>query len=163
MNFKKLAWVTFCAAALTLSACGKKQTKSEGDVAGDQAANVNASNVSGAGTPIPELGTVYFQYDSFELTAEAKTTLQKHAAWIKSNGGRVIQVEGHCDERGTTEYNLALGERRAGSVKDYLVAQGVSAAQISTISYGEERPAVQGHDDAAFAKNRRAEFVNGGN
>jgi peptidoglycan-associated lipoprotein len=78
---------------------------------------------------------------------------------MKSTQGAVVQVEGHCDERGSIEYNLALGERRAQSVKNYLTQLGIEASRLSTISYGEEKPAVDGHDEAAWEKNRRAEFT----
>jgi peptidoglycan-associated lipoprotein len=81
------------------------------------------------------------------------------AEGMKANKGAVIQIEGHCDERGTVEYNLALGERRAQSVKNFLTQLGVEAARLSTISYGEEKPVVQGHAEDAWVKNRRAEFV----
>lgn len=146
---------------LALSACSKKQ-KQEGDSAGDVAVQTTdlAGNMA-AGQRIPELGTVYFAFDSFEVSSESKKDLDANATWLMANSATRVQIEGHTDERGTTEYNLALGERRAGAVKDYLVGKGVSPAQLSTISYGEERPAVQGSDEAAWAKNRRAEFVSG--
>jgi peptidoglycan-associated lipoprotein len=138
-----------------LGACSKKQVKGDGDAAGD----MSPTDVSGtAGTPIPELPAVQFAYDSFALTSSAKSALNDHANWLKANG-RNVQIEGHCDERGTTEYNLALGERRAGVVKDYLVGKGVPASQLSTISYGEERPAASGSDESTWSRNRRAEFV----
>ncbi len=105
------------------------------------------------------LKTVYFEYDKSDLTDATRATLQANAAWLKANPGRTILVEGHCDERGTVEYNLALGQRRATSVKDYLVGLGIGAPRLNTVSYGKERPADPGHDDAARAKNRRAEFV----
>ncbi len=105
------------------------------------------------------LKTVYFDYDKSDLGEATRETLQANAAWLKANPGRTVRVEGHCDERGTVEYNLALGQRRAASVKDYLVGLGVDAQRLKTVSYGKERPADPGHDDAARAKNRRAEFV----
>lgn len=158
---KKLYVKYFVMSALVLGigACSKKKVTDEGDVAADASA-MQPTDVAttGTGTKIPELGTVYFAYDSFNLSGSSKTALAKHAAWLKSHPQNV-QIEGHCDERGTTEYNLALGERRAGAVKDYLVSLGVSAGQLSTISYGEERPAVTGSDEAAWSKNRRSEFV----
>jgi len=105
-----------------------------------------------------ELGTVYFDFDKYELKSEARDTLAANAEWLKSNAGIQIQIEGHCDERGTEEYNLALGERRANAVKSYMVSLGVDEARLFTISYGEEMPADPGHDAAAWAKNRRAQF-----
>jgi peptidoglycan-associated lipoprotein len=101
---------------------------------------------------------IYFDFDRSEIKAEYRPVLEKKAAFLKARPEYTVRIEGHCDERGTAEYNVALGEKRALSVKDYLVALGVPAKRISTISYGEERPAVRGQDEAAWAKNRRAEF-----
>ena len=102
---------------------------------------------------------VFFAYDSAELSAEAKATIEENARWFKQYPEANITVEGHCDERGTEEYNLALGDRRALSVKDYLVGLGVVSSRLESISYGEERPFVSGHTESAWAKNRRAHFV----
>lgn len=107
---------------------------------------------------IDELGPVYFDYDSAALRSDAQVELDRHAAYLRAHAGLRIQIEGHCDERGTLEYNLALGERRAQAVRKYLVSQGISADRLYTISYGEERPAVLGHDESAWRWNRRAEF-----
>jgi peptidoglycan-associated lipoprotein len=101
---------------------------------------------------------VYFDYTSPDLRAQYRPVLEKKAAWLKSHPEYSLKIEGHCDERGTAEYNLALGERRAKVVMSYLVSLGVSPGRISTISYGEERPNASGHDERAWAKNRRAEF-----
>jgi peptidoglycan-associated lipoprotein len=100
--------------------------------------------------------TVLFGYDSYELDAPARATLQRHAEWLRSNPAVRVTLEGHCDERGTREYNLALGDRRANSAKNFLASQGIDVARLSTISYGKERPAVEGSDEAAHAQNRRA-------
>jgi peptidoglycan-associated lipoprotein len=105
------------------------------------------------------LETVYFDYDKSDLGEDTRATLQSNAGWLKANPGRIVRIEGHCDERGTIEYNLALGQRRAVSVRDYLVGLGIDASRIKTLSYGKERPVDPGHDDAARARNRRAEFV----
>ena len=102
---------------------------------------------------------VFFGFDSADLSAEARTALEKQAAWMKKFGGVRVVNEGHCDERGTREYNLALGERRANASKDYLVALGINPARIKTISFGKERPAALGHNEAAWAQNRRAVTV----
>lgn len=101
---------------------------------------------------------VYFAFDDYTLNMEAQDRLTALADHLKANPGAVLQIEGHCDERGSIEYNLALGERRAQSVKDFLVNLGVDSASITTISFGEEKPAVEGHDEAAWSQNRRAEF-----
>ncbi len=111
------------------------------------------------------LETVYFDFDSAALRPDAIATLQKNAEKIKSalqqNPNIIIQLAGHCDERGTQEYNLALGERRALAVRDYLIKLGVPSQNLITISYGEEFPADPGHNEAAWAKNRRVEFNRG--
>ena len=105
------------------------------------------------------LANVYFDFDDFSLSQEAKAVLAQNAAWLINNPQREVIIEGHCDERGTDEYNIALGERRATSTKRYLSVLGVNKAQLSTISFGEERPANTGHNESAWAQNRRAEFV----
>ena len=102
---------------------------------------------------------VLFDYDSYALTAEGQDILTQKAAFLQGNSDANIIIEGHCDERGTVEYNLALGERRAESAKTFLVNKGVSASRIITISYGEERPVDRGHSEEAWYKNRRAHFV----
>lgn len=104
--------------------------------------------------------TVYFDFDKSDLSQDARGVLSKNAETIlKSFAVAKIQVEGHCDERGSAEYNLALGERRAGSAKKYMTTLGVKGENLSIISYGKEKPAVNGNDEAAWSKNRRAEFV----
>ncbi len=102
--------------------------------------------------------TVHFAFDNSSLTTEARETLLRQAGWLKENGEATVIIEGHCDNRGTEEYNLALGSRRAQSVKDFLTNAGVEPSRIVTISSGEERPAVQGDNEEAWSKNRRAEF-----
>jgi len=107
---------------------------------------------------VRELQTIYFDYDSAKLKAPAKTKLERAADWLKRNPNVNVRIEGHCDERGTNEYNLALGERRALSARRYLVSLGINPDRIFTISYGEERPAAEGHDESAWKFNRRDEF-----
>jgi len=102
---------------------------------------------------------VFFDYDSFQLTQEARQTLTRQSAWLKQYGNWRITVEGHADERGTREYNLALGERRASSVRAFLVSQGIPANRVTTISYGKERPAVAGSTEQAYSQNRRGVTV----
>jgi len=101
---------------------------------------------------------IYFEFDSSALTGDAVSRLKRKAAWLEANGGVDVMIEGHCDERGTNEYNMALGERRAQSAKAFLENMGVDASRLSTISYGEERPVDPGHNEEAWAKNRRAHF-----
>ncbi len=105
------------------------------------------------------LSTVFFDYDKATLTADAKTKLAANASWIKSNPAYTVQIEGHTDARGSVEYNLSLGERRAKSVKSYLEGLGVDAKRMTIISYGEEKPLQSGDSEAAYSKNRRANFV----
>ena len=104
--------------------------------------------------------TVYFDYDKAELRQDARNVLTKNAeTMLKSKASAKVKIEGHCDERGSAEYNLALGERRAKSAMQYLLTLGVQPERLSVVSYGKEKPAVQGNDEAAWAKNRRAEFT----
>lgn len=100
---------------------------------------------------------VFFDFDKDELRSDARAILQENARLLKEIGGNVV-LEGHCDERGTEDYNLALGQRRADAVRDYLSDLGVSASAMRTVSFGEEKPFEMGHDEAAWAKNRRAHF-----
>jgi peptidoglycan-associated lipoprotein len=102
---------------------------------------------------------VFFAYDRSDITPEGRATLEKQAAWMKKNASVTVTIEGHADERGTREYNLALGERRANAVKNVLIALGIPAQRVSTISYGKERPAVVGSTEAAWAQNRRGVTV----
>ena len=102
---------------------------------------------------------VMFGFDDYTLSMDSQDRLTALAENLKSNGSSVVQIEGHCDERGSIEYNLALGERRAQSVKNFLVNLGVEDSRLTTISYGEEKPSTEGHDEGAWSQNRRAEFV----
>jgi peptidoglycan-associated lipoprotein len=116
----------------------------------DSIESLNASGV---------LQPVYFEYDAYELSPEARATLKRNSDWIKQHGQYRIVVEGHADERGTIEYNLALGQRRAETVRDYLTSLGINGGRLRNISYGEERPAVVGSGESSWSKNRRAAFV----
>ena len=108
---------------------------------------------------IPELQTVFFDYDSADISPGMREILDGNAAWMRHNGGVTVVVEGHTDERGSVEYNLALGERRAKSVRDYLVQLGIDDERLYVLSYGEEKPRAYGQTSADFQKNRRVEFV----
>jgi peptidoglycan-associated lipoprotein len=112
-----------------------------------------------AGEMQNELQKIYFNFDSAALSDEARSTLSKDADVLAKNGSLKIRIEGNCDERGSDEYNMALGERRAKAARDYLVNLGIQPDRLSIISYGEEKPVDPGHDEAAWAKNRRDEFV----
>ena len=104
------------------------------------------------------LQDIYFRFDKYDLDDTSRGTLRQNASYLKSNSGAVIEIQGHCDERGTNNYNIALGERRAHSTKMYLVSRGISARRIHTISYGEERPFCFDSNDTCWLKNRRAHF-----
>jgi peptidoglycan-associated lipoprotein len=108
---------------------------------------------------IPELKDVFFDFDKYDIRPADAKVLDSNATWLKSNANNLILIEGHCDERGTNEYNLALGERRAKSTMNYLVSQGVQASRITIISYGEERPACTEKTEQCWAKNRRSHFL----
>ena len=112
--------------------------------------------VDGPTSPLKE---VYFGYDRYDLDTEARAILKGNADWLKANVAVRVEVEGHCDERGTSEYNLALGAKRSQAVKDYLATLGVAAARLSTISYGEELPVCKEQNEECWQKNRRASFV----
>ena len=133
---------------------------SDSSTSASSGASSSTSADSGMQTPdemLAKVGsTVYFGYDQSTLTAEAQATLDRQAAFLKANPTIRIVIQGHCDERGTREYNLALGDRRASASRDYLVAKGVNASRLTTISYGKERPAVGGSNDTSYALNRRA-------
>jgi peptidoglycan-associated lipoprotein len=117
-----------------------------------------ASGALGTGEGGP-LADVHFDLDSAQLGDEARATLEKHALWLQGHRDVKVTVEGHCDDRGTVDYNLALGEQRARSARDYLVSLGVSADRLRVVSYGKERPLDPGSNEAAWARNRRAHFA----
>lgn len=126
----------------------------------DSAAAPSADTVEGYEEKlVAEAQTVYFDYDKSKVDAKYLEILQAHANYLIKNPAQGIKIEGHCDERGTPEYNIALGERRAKAVAQYLQSLGVSASQITTVSYGEEKPVDLSRTNAGFAKNRRAELV----
>lgn len=111
-------------------------------------------------TPIVEpLGDIFFDFDRSRITPEGEAQLKKNVEWMNANTGKSVTIEGHCDERGTSEYNMALGERRAESTVNGMISLGADQARLTAISYGEEKPFDSGHDEAAWAKNRRAHFV----
>ena len=134
-------------------------TSAETTSAGTTSAG-GASSIGSIRTPdelLAKVGsTVYFDYDQSSLTSEAQATLDRQAAFLKASPSFRLIIEGHCDERGTREYNLALGDRRASAVRDYLVAKGINASRLSTISYGKERPSVGGSNETSYSLNRRS-------
>ncbi len=166
------------AASLALTACGpkvKKPSSTAGTEVGGSGAQGSGAGLSGSATAAttgnpddetagPQGGLlatriVYFDFDSSDIKGEGTDVVAAHAKYLGTNPNARIRLEGHTDERGSPEYNIGLGERRAQAVRHSMLLQGAGEAQISTVSYGEERPAVSGHDDAAWAKNRRVEIV----
>lgn len=158
------SFLALVAAALVAVGCASKKPNNSPDslAAGSNGSNNGLSlelkGDSDSGTA-GGLQTVYFGFDSSSLDGSAKDAVKNNADFLKSNASVEVQVEGHCDERGGIQYNLALGERRAKAVKDYLVALGVAAKRITVISYGKEKPVAFGHDESGWGKNRRANFV----
>jgi peptidoglycan-associated lipoprotein len=177
---KALAFLLMTVLLFAIAGCQKKEIASE---AGYGAAGGGAGATGGKGIGEQDLGgaagrpgaggasigaveraafeneDIYFAYDSSAVTAQAQDILRKKAAFLKTNPNLKVTIEGHCDERGTNEYNLALGEARARTAKAFLVDLGIPAARLATISYGEERPMAKGQTEEDYAKNRRAHFV----
>lgn len=120
--------------------------------------SLEAARRGQAPAPSP-LKEAYFDFDRYDLRADAREALKTNANWLKTNGSARVEIEGHADERGTNEYNLALGAKRAQSAKDYLATLGISKGRLSTISYGEELPVCKEHNEECWQKNRRAHFV----
>ncbi len=145
-------------AATTTDDAAAKAAADAARAAAEKAEKEKAAKIAAARKQF-ENEDVHFDYDSSELTAAAKTLLKAKAAWLTENVSAAVTVEGHCDERGTTEYNLALGERRSTAVKAYLVDMGIAAARMNTISFGEEKPLDTGKTELAYTMNRRAHFA----
>ncbi len=159
---KKLFTLLFISSALILTSCGGNKTTNQADgstVSTDgsaEALEINADSDSGkAGA----LQTVYFDFNSAVLKGSAKSSLDNNAQFLKDNPSVEVQVEGHADERGSVQYNIALGDKRAKAIKRYLMNMGVQSSRVSTISYGKERPIAFGHDESAWGQNRRGNFV----
>src|SRR4051812_1867070 len=159
------------AACLLVIACATKKPATEAPNAGGAGAeggkmdqNIASNDLSFDSTgsdsgKINGLHTIHFDYDSATLSSETRKQLSDNAEWIKTNPKVTVQIEGHCDSRGSVEYNLALGERRAKAVKNYMVSLGLDSKRMTIISYGEEKPVATGDSEEAYAKNRRANFV----
>ncbi|URW74628.1 peptidoglycan-associated lipoprotein Pal [Sphingomonas donggukensis] len=173
MATTKTRAIVIAAALIATAGCAKKRPAvlppaPEG-IAGQVDPNAGQNTGPGTGAVVPgsredfmrsvTSDTVLFGLDMFDIDSQARAVLDTQAQWLQRYPNVRISVEGHCDERGTREYNLALGDRRANAAKNYLIARGVDAGRISTISYGKERPAAQGSDEASYAQNRRAVTV----
>lgn len=165
---KYLVLLSLLSFALLVSGCGKKPAmESEGKPPVTD--NTGGNNQGGDGNQgggeevVPtnplDFVTIYFDFDKYNLREDAKSGLANNFEVMKERQDARIQIEGHCDERGTVEYNLALGEKRARAAMEYLASLGISRDRMSVISYGKERPAMMGSSEDAWAKNRRAEFI----
>jgi peptidoglycan-associated lipoprotein len=160
--------IALCAVvmAIALMGCPAKKKPGTGDVEGQGLGQGEMGGGSldkfkqglgpGEGGPLQD---VHFDYDRYDLRTEDRATLQQNANWLKEHAGAKVEIEGHCDNRGTVEYNLALGAKRAKAVKDYLVSLGIAADRLSTISYGEELPLCREDTEECWARNRRAHSV----
>ncbi len=167
-SFSKIAVLAVLSSAVALTTgCATKRSTSEVVVAplgipGGQVGYTGAVVVDNASTVISGAenlqAVVYFAFDSSEITAQAANVLNQHASLLSSNPNAGVVIAGHTDERGSREYNIALGERRAQAARNYLAAQGVAVNNVRVISYGEERPAANGNTEEAYAQNRRAEL-----
>ena len=170
---KVIAILLVLVLAFSIVGCGKKKV-SQVDEDAEREAAERAAAEAAKEPKLPErevepvvpirpedikLDSIHFDYDKYDLRAEAKTTLSQNARVMMEHAGFSILIEGHCDERGTEEYNLALGEKRALAARDYLVGFGIAKDRISVISYGEEKPMDPRHNEEAWGKNRRAQFV----
>ena len=144
------------AAVLLLAACSSTPPPAAGGPGGGLSSTGQGSFAPGSQQDLAATAgdRVFFAYDQATISPEGQQILQRQADWLKRYGNVAVTIEGHCDERGTREYNLALGERRAAAVKNVLVALGISASRVSTISYGKERPIVVGSDEEGYAQNR---------
>ncbi len=161
MSLRKILRNTFLVILLSMvvSACATKKTTTsssiDGQIQGD--VYIGSDTVKELAKGVPD--RVFFATNESILTTKSRDTLRKQAAWLRDNSNINIVIEGHADERGTREYNLALGERRANSAKDYLITYGISADRISIISYGKERPVDSGSNPLSWSKNRRSVTV----
>lgn len=150
--------LALASAVFLLAACDSSSDNGSANGAGGNGSGTNGVLAQAAdGTNIGD--RVFFELNSSALSADAQATLTRQSEWLKANSSTKVTLEGHADERGTREFNIALGERRATAAKNYLVSLGVPAANVSVISYGKERPAVVGHDESAWSQNRRAVTV----
>ncbi len=171
---KSLKTMTLLAASLTFAFAVGCQSKKKAEDATDgsngqgsapqiESAPMNFDASGSDSGKIDGLNSINFEYDKATLSAEAKQKVQKNVAWMKTNANTKLQIEGHCDARGSIEYNLSLGERRANAVKAYMTSLGIATSRLSIISYGKEKPLTNGDSEADYAKNRRANFVPLGN
>ncbi|MBS99809.1 MAG: peptidoglycan-associated lipoprotein [Oceanospirillaceae bacterium] len=155
-----VAWVAGCSTTSTTTDGGAGGADGQGGSGSASSYGVDGSGVSGSDmADVNQLQTVfYFDFDQSVVKQDGFADLEAHARYLSQNPGASVRLEGHADERGTREYNIALGERRANAVERLLIVNGASASQVETISYGEEKPAVMGQGEASWAQNRRVEL-----
>ena len=160
--FQRLSFISLSVLVVFAASCASKKKAGEDTVDGAATISQEAMTFNAQGSDsgqIQGLSTINFAYDSSSLDTRSRQQLKENADWMKANSNLTIQIEGHCDNRGSVEYNLALGERRAKSVKDYLVSLGVNASRLTIISYGKEKILELGDSEVVHARNRRANFV----
>ena len=160
MKLNKLFFVGLASVALMAAGCAKHEVSTNsGTAKHDMKTHAAATHSVKSLASKPAASSVYFAFDSADLDAAGSATLDGYAAWLNDHSAVNVTIEGNCDQRGSREYNLALGQQRADSVKAYLVARGVSASHIDTVSFGEERVACSGTGEACWAQNRHADIV----
>ena len=179
MKLTRPAWLAVALAAFIFGGCSSTGTRDDGEGGAGGSAGGGADVVDGGGAQTAGIGQggswagdplenpdsllytrkIYFDFDRSEIRSEYLPVLRAHAEYLSRNPGVNVTIEGHCDERGSREYNIGLGERRAASIQRFLEAEGVDSAQINSISYGEERPQNHGHDESAWSLNRRGVLV----
>jgi len=175
---KRLSYAVLALLAAGLTGCATTDTQQDPNAAASSSSSTSSSSAttgsrsgSGVGTgsqggAVPPVGqapdlkrSVYYEFDKYEIKPEYRTLVESHARWLKANPQARLTIEGNADEQGSREYNLALGQRRAESVSKLMTLMGVRAEQVEAISYGEERPRINGHDEKAWAENRRSDFA----
>lgn len=164
MKIKQKFLTVFLVASLAIVGCSKKQTVDNTDASAGSSAPVTDSDINNSAADSDSgnamgIQTIHFPYDSFEITGENKEILKNNIKILKDNPTVNVQIEGHCDDRGGIQYNLALGEKRANAVKSRITAGGIAGSRVTTISMGKDHPVAQGSDEETWAKNRRANFV----
>ncbi|PHR30683.1 MAG: peptidoglycan-associated lipoprotein [Desulfotalea sp.] len=165
-NVKTLLPALLCVSVMTLTGCGSKTSSDEalvvvtaGEAMGVEESLDSAPRGTSEGRTSEGMLPIYYNFDSSDVAGDQVARVEVNAEFSKTNPELAIRIEGNCDARGTNEYNMALGERRALSAKKYLVNLGVEEAKLTTVSYGEERMLLHGHDELSWAQNRRADFV----
>ncbi|PLX97169.1 MAG: peptidoglycan-associated lipoprotein [Desulfuromonas sp.] len=148
---------TSAGSGLSGSSMSEEPVADDGSMTGSSASGIDSA--AGSDATITGFTPVYFDFDQYTLTLSSRESLSNNASFLRANPGMNVTIEGHCDERGSDQYNIALGERRAQAAQNYLISLGVERSRVNVVSYGEEMPANPGHDESAWAENRRCEFT----